>query len=169
VKELTPSAPITLLGIDPGYDRVGWCIGTARGIDIQIVEYGCIQTTAKDDLVSRYQQIDQELAEIIQKYQPQEAAIESLFFSKNQKTAMHVSEARGVILSVIFRHNVGFAEYTPLQIKQAVTGFGKAEKSAVERMLRMQYKLGQQKILDDAMDAIGVMVTHAVSRKLKAL
>jgi crossover junction endodeoxyribonuclease RuvC len=154
-----------ILGIDPGYDRVGWAVGEVNGAhDIRVVEYGAVQTNQKQTLIQRYQQIDTELTALVHRYQIAEAGIESLFFTNNQKTALHVSEARGVILSVLFRHNIQCAEFTPLQIKQAVTGFGRAEKSAVDRMLRMQYKLGQAKILDDTMDAIAVMVTHGVSR-----
>jgi crossover junction endodeoxyribonuclease RuvC len=158
-----------ILGIDPGYDRVGWAVGKMSSAhDIQIVEYGAIQTNAKEKLLERYRQIDQELTVLLSRYQIAEAGIESLFFTNNQKTALHVSEARGVILSALFRHQVQCNEYTPLQIKQAVTGFGRAEKTAVDRMLRMQYKLGQAKIVDDTMDAIAILVTHGVSRAVNA-
>ncbi len=160
---------MTLLGIDPGYDRVGWAIGQVNGAKIAVLGFGCIETDKNQTLIQRYQQIDTQLQEILEQFQPVEAAIESLFFFKNQTTAMHVSEARGVIISCLFRHQVGFAEYTPLQIKQAVTGFGRADKKAVEKMVRLQLGLTQtnEKILDDTMDALAILITHASSRKLK--
>lgn len=165
------TTPITLMAIDPGYDRVGWAIGQVQGSQIQSVVFGLIQTNHLDSLMTRYQQIDEELSQLLTKYAPQEAAVESLFFATNRRTAMHVSEARGIIISCIFRHHVKFAEYTPLQIKQAVTGFGKADKVAVEKMVRLQ--LGKflttntEKIVDDTLDALGLLLTHASSRKLK--
>ncbi len=166
----TPVA-ITLLGIDPGYDRVGWAIGQVTGAQIVALDFGCIETDKTQTLIERYHQIDRELTQVIQKYQPSEAAVESLFFFKNQTTAMHVSEARGVIISCLFRYQVGFAEYTPLQIKQAVAGFGRADKQAVDKMVRLQLKLDERqpsgkKVLDDTMDALAIMITHAASRKL---
>jgi crossover junction endodeoxyribonuclease RuvC len=160
---------ITILGIDPGYDRVGWAIGQVNKGQLNLLQFGSILTKKSEELVERYRQIDEELQKILNEFHPQEAAVETLFFSKNQKTAMHVSEARGVIISSLLRGNVQFFEYNPLQMKQAITGYGKAEKSAVDKMLRLQFHLGSEKILDDVMDAIGMMVTHAASRKMKNL
>jgi crossover junction endodeoxyribonuclease RuvC len=161
---MKPQPPTIIMGIDPGYDRVGWAVGQLKAGNIELIEYGSILTDKKDLLVARYQQIDIQLSEVVERCQPQEAGVESLFFSNNQKTAMHVSEARGVILSCLFRQKVVISEYTPLQVKQAVTGNGKAEKSALDKMLRLQFHLGSEKILDDVMDAIGIMVTHATRR-----
>ena len=153
----------TILGIDPGYDRVGWCVGKKQNGNITIEKYGSVLTKKTDSLFERYHQIDTELQKVVDEFHPEECAVESLFFSKNQKTALHVSEARGVILSVLFRNHIAFFEYTPLQIKQAVTGYGKADKAAVEKMLRLQFQFKNGKILDDVVDAVGVMVTHAGS------
>jgi crossover junction endodeoxyribonuclease RuvC len=166
----TSTAPI-ILGIDPGYDRVGWCVGSVgQNFQLQVIKFGCIQTSPKQTLLERYQQIDTELTEVVRELHPTEAAVESLFFTKNQKTAMHVSEARGVIISCLFRHQVQFFEYTPLQIKQAVTGYGKADKAAVEKMVRLQLgsQISQQagKIIDDTLDAMGIALTHMANRKL---
>lgn len=152
----------TILAIDPGYDRIGWAVGTNQQTQISQLNFGCIQTNSDQTLYQRYQQIIQELSQIITKYQPTQLAIESLFFFKNQKTVMQVSEARGVIIGCCLRSNLEVYEYTPLQIKQAVTGYGRADKNQVDQMLRLQLKLGQQKIIDDAMDAIGVLLTHSV-------
>lgn len=156
---------MTLLGIDPGYDRLGWAVGTLTGAKLGQIQFGTIQTNPKATLFERYGVIDQELTKILKEFQPCEAALESLFFNKNVTTAIHVSEARGVVMSCLFRHKVNFFEYTPSQIKVAVTGNGRADKTAVERMLRLQLGLKNEKVLDDAMDAVGALLTHAVSRK----
>src|SRR5690349_4624387 len=125
-------SPTTLLGIDPGYDRVGWCVlNSSGGADFQVIQFGSIETNKKQSLTERYQYIDQELQKIVDEYHPTEAALESLFFFKNETTALHVSEARGVMISTFFRNGVAIFEYTPLQVKQSVTGYGRAEKSAV--------------------------------------
>lgn len=158
-----------ILGIDPGFDRIGWAIGQAQGSTINILDFNCIQTSKTESLVDRYQQIDTDLTAVLHKYQPTEAAIESLFFAKNQTSAMHVAEARGVIISCLFRQQIPYAEYTPLQIKQAVTGYGRADKPAVEKMVRLQLKLpvipGQSaKIIDDTLDALAIVLTHASRR-----
>lgn len=158
---------VTILGIDPGYGRVGWCVGEAVGIDLQLLGYGCIETDQKLLLVERYGVIQKKIQDLVAQYQPTEAALESLFFTKNQKTALHVSEARGVIIGVLLSTGIVCFDYTPLQMKQAVTGFGQADKAAVERMIRLQFHLDHAKILDDAMDAIGITLTHTVSRNLK--
>ncbi len=161
--------PITIIGIDPGYDRVGWCIGQIVKGQFQLITYNCIETTGMKDIIERFQKIDTELSQILQKYQPAEAAIETLFFSSNKTTAMRVSEARGVIMSALFRHQVQINEYNPMAMKVAVTGNGRAAKPDIERMLRLQFRLDNDKILDDALDAIGMAITHTVSRATKHL
>jgi crossover junction endodeoxyribonuclease RuvC len=156
----------TILGIDPGYDRLGWAIGTAQGRNWRDIHHGVIQTSSQESLVNRYQVLDNELTKIIKTHQPTVAAIESLFFFKNQKTALKVSEARGVIISACLRQKLTIEEFTPLQIKQAVTGYGRADKKAVEKMVRMQLKLEKQPIIDDVIDALAVMLTYKVQNKL---
>jgi crossover junction endodeoxyribonuclease RuvC len=167
--QLSQKSPVVILGIDPGYDRVGWCVAEVNGGQLKLLEYGSVETSKSAQLIARYQQIDTEITALLQKYHPQEAALESLFFFANKTTAMHVSEARGVIISALFRHQVECFEYTPLQVKQAVTGYGRADKSAVERMVRMQVGLSNAKVLDDTIDAVGVAITHAASRQLKKI
>jgi crossover junction endodeoxyribonuclease RuvC len=160
------ATPTTILGIDPGFDRVGWAILQTAGDKIIKIAYDCIQTSAKQSLFNRYQQIKQQLNQIIKQYQPQILSIESLFFYNNQKTAMQVSEARGIIISSCLDHNLKIFEYTPLQIKQTATGFGKADKKAVEKMIRMHFKLSpKEKIIDDAIDALAVILTHQIRSK----
>jgi crossover junction endodeoxyribonuclease RuvC len=155
-----------IIGIDPGYDRVGIAIGQKTGKTWQILHQGCIQTNSKDQLFERYRQISQELDALLSKYQVSEAGIESLFWFKNQTTALPVSEARGVILAELLRHQVQISEYTPLQIKQSLTGYGRADKKAVEKMVRAELTL-EEKIIDDTIDALAAMICHQASRKLQ--
>ena len=156
----------TILGIDPGYDRLGWAVGTPQGDNWQKVAYGCIETDSRNTLIERYQALSNELEAIIKTHQATVVAIESLFFFKNQKTALKVSEARGVIIKTCLDQGLEIAEFTPLQIKQAVTGYGRADKKSVEKMVRMQLSLGQRKIIDDAIDALGIMLTYKAQHKL---
>lgn len=152
---------VIILGIDPGYDRVGWAIGTATAPQLHICD--CIQTDKTADRFTRYNQITTDLSQIIQKYKPTEAAVETLFFSKNTKTAMHVSEARGIIIGTLLRADITVYEYGPTTIKQVVTGTGRADKKAVAKMTQLQ--LGTHNgLIDDAIDAAACYLTHAILR-----
>ena len=155
----------TILGIDPGYGRLGWAIGQKSGAGWSQVELGCIQTPKTQNLFERYLVLEEELQQGIEQYQPQEAAIETLFFSKNRKTAMEVSESRGVVLACLIRNKLKISQYAPNQIKQTVTGYGRADKKAVEKMIRMEFKLRNKKILDDAIDALAIVLTHTIQSK----
>lgn len=155
-----------IVGIDPGYDRIGVAIGQKIDSKWQVLAYTCIQTDKKAHLFKRYQQIAEELEALITKYQVTEAGIESLFWFKNKSTALDVSEARGVIIATLLRQQIKIAEYTPLQIKQSLTGYGRADKKAVEKMVRMELSLSG-KIMDDAIDALATMICHECSRKLQ--
>lgn len=155
-----------ILGIDPGFDRLGWAIGMkpeAKSQEPKILSYGCITTDKKASLFTRYEQIIHDLDELVAKYQPTVLAIEQLFFSKNTKTAMDVSETRGVIIGHLLANGVHVFEYHPNSIKLAVTGNGKADKVAVEKMVRLQLDLKQNKIIDDTIDALAVLITHSVT------
>jgi len=163
---MVDSVSKVILGIDPGFDRIGWAIGQVQHRTVSNIAFGCIQTSKTETIFKRYQQIDQELQRLITQYQPQQVAIESLFFFKNQKTVMQVSEARGVIISTCLRSGLEIFEFTPLQIKQAVTGYGRATKEQMDKMIRLQLKLNQEKIIDDAMDALGILLTQSVSMSL---
>lgn len=154
-----------IIGIDPGYDRVGIAIGQKNGQAWQLLDYRCIQTNKKATLFSRYAQIATELEELVTKYQVEEAGIESLFWFKNQSTALDVSEARGVIIATLLRHQISISEYTPLQVKQSLTGYGRADKKAVEKMVRMELSL-TGKIIDDTIDALAIMICHQCSRQM---
>lgn len=159
-----------ILGLDPGYDRLGWAISSSKGQPLPVIAYGCIQTDKSTDIMSRYQQIIRELSEVIAQYQPQTAAIESLFFSKNQTTAMRVAEVRGVIIAQLLAHQVAIHEYNPMQIKLVAAGHGRADKTAMAKMvkLQVQWPVGQlptAKTLDDALDAVAMCLTDSVLSK----
>jgi crossover junction endodeoxyribonuclease RuvC len=149
-----------ILGIDPGYDRVGWAVGSKQGQQWLSINYGLIQTDKTTPLTERYRTLAAQLTVIIKTHQPTVAVIESLFFFKNQKTALKVSEARGVIIKTCLGAGLKIAEFTPLQIKQAVTGYGRADKTSMEKMIRLQLKLTTSKIGDDVIDALAAMLTY---------
>ncbi len=164
-----PIKPITVIGIDPGYDRMGWSIGTLANT-YSLIDAGCIQTQSKNHIFDRYKQLTDELKKIVAQYHPTEAGIETLFFSKNTTTALRVSEVRGVIIAILLEAGCRVFEYNPVEIKQAVTGNGAANKTAVEKMVRMQTSLkDEKKLIDDAIDAIAVGITHAVKGRITKL
>ncbi|MEN8253708.1 MAG: crossover junction endodeoxyribonuclease RuvC [Patescibacteria group bacterium] len=152
--------PQIILGIDPGYDRVGYCLAQILNSKLEILDFGCIQTNKQNSLTQRYQETSKNLNKIIKKYKPNILAIETVLFSVNKKTAMRVAEAKGVITQICLTNNLEIFEYNPNQIKLAITGNGKADKKAVEKMLKLELKLPNKKTLDDAMDAIAIAQTH---------
>ncbi len=152
-----------IIGIDPGFDRVGWGVLSCHHRQFEVLAYGCIQTNHQSDIFARYQQIMTEIDKILAAHQPTAAAIESLFFAKNQKTALRVSEARGLIISHLLTAGCQVVEYTPQAVKIAVTGYGRADKQAVEKMIRSELKLDQLSLIDDTLDALAVAVTHGIS------
>ena len=152
-----------VLAIDPGFDRLGWAVGEVKNRKVTVIGYGCIQTDKKVELFKRYSQIIEDLGLIINSHHPQVLAIEELFFSKNTKTAMKVSEVRGVIIAQMLAANIVVFEYHPNTIKQAIAGDGHADKSAVDKMVRLQLKIGNEKIIDDTIDALAILLTHTVT------
>lgn len=152
----------TIFGLDPGYDRLGWAICSFQNNQPEAVKWGLIQTDKKKPLFDRYQVLLTELKKIITLYQPSIAAIESLFFFKNQKTALQVAEARGLILSILINHRLKIFEYTPLQIKETVTGYGRADKTSMAKMIKLHFQLKEKKINDDAVDALAIILTHQI-------
>lgn len=153
-----------IIGIDPGYDRIGLAIGHKVGSAWQLPDYRCLQTDKTHTLFERYQQIATELEQLITTHRVQEAAIESLFWFKNQSTALDVSEARGVIIATLLRQHIQISEYTPLQIKQAVTGYGRSDKQAVAKMVRLELGLTGT-IIDDTIDALAALICHQTARR----
>ncbi len=152
-----------ILGIDPGLAIVGYGVIDYDGKDAVLLGSGSIQTSKNDSEASRLLEIMDDLPLIIEKYQPDAASIEKLFFFKNQKTVMSVSHARGVILAVLAKHNVPVFEYTPMEVKQVLTGFGRATKPEVQKMVELA--LAPSKIplpkLDDTVDAIAIAICHS--------
>jgi len=155
-----PTTPRIALGVDPGTAIVGYAVVSARGDDLSMIACDVITTPARMPLAERFQQIYQGLVEIIGIYHPQEAAIEELFFAKNARTAMTVGQARGVAMLALANGGLPISEYTPKQIKQAVTGYGSAGKEQVGEMVRIMLKLSAIPRPDDAADAAAVAICH---------
>lgn len=153
-----------ILGIDPGLAIVGWgVIESARG-NIRPLAYGAITTPAHTDIEARLLMIEQDLTDLIEKYQPEEMAVEELFFNTNITTGIAVAEARGVILCTAHKLGVKISEYTPLQVKQAVVGYGKAEKRQVIAMVTSILKLPAPPKPDDTADAVAIAICHSQCR-----
>ena len=146
----------TILGIDPGYDRIGWAVINRVSTNSTYIASGLIQTQTNQEIFDRYRQIWHALNQVIGLYHPVICHLESLFFAKNQKTALRVSEARGLIIAKLLTHQIEVKEFTPLQAKLAVTGYGKADKSAVAKMVHLQLKLPNQTMKDDELDALAL-------------
>lgn len=148
------------LGIDPGTAIVGYAVVAARGDELNMIVCDVITTPARMPLAERLQQIYQQLVEIIRIYSPQEAAMEALFFAKNARTAMTVGQARGVAMLALANGGLSISEYTPKEVKQAVTGYGDARKEQVGEMVRILLKLPTVPRPDDAADAAAVAICH---------
>lgn len=158
-----------ILGIDPGLAIVGYGIIDVEGNRLKAVDYGAIITESDLPFPRRLEKIYMELDEIINKYQPDQAAFEELFFNKNITTAMDVSHARGVQILACLNHNLELYEYTPLQIKQGVVGYGRAEKHQVQEMVKMLLNLSSIPKPDDVADGLAVAITHGHSRRHREL
>ena len=154
-----------ILGIDPGFAITGFSIIDYIGNKFKLEKSGAILTEAKVSFPLRLEKINNERSEIIERYNPDAMAIEELFFNNNAKTAINVAQARGVILVTARLHNLDIFEYTPLQVKQAVTGYGRADKIQVQRMVKMI--LNEEKLpkLDDITDSMAMAICHAHSCK----
>ena len=149
-----------IIGIDPGMAIVGYSIIETNGDKIELVTSGSIQTDKDLPESKRLKEIYNDLSFLINKYKPEEASIEKLYFFKNQKTVMPVSQARGVILLALENNGIIIHEYTPIQIKQTLTGYGRASKDEVAKYVEVS--LAGQKIpkLDDTVDSIAIAVCH---------
>lgn len=152
-----------ILGIDPGFAIVGWSvIESVRG-SIQPIAFGAITTPAHTDIEARLLTIQNDIETVINKYKPDEMAIEELFFNTNTTTAIQVAEARGVIICTAHKLGVKISEYTPLQVKSAVVGYGLAEKKQVISMVTTILKLKKPPKPDDVADACAIAICHANS------
>ncbi len=160
---------MVILGIDPGIGRMGWGVIKIQDSRFKIQDCGCIETSAKLKNEERLLQIHQEITKIIKKYKPDALAIEELFFGANSKTALVVGQARGVVLLCAGQHSLPVLVYTPLQVKMALTGYGRAEKNQIGKMVKILLKLDSVPKLDDTADALAVAITHALSYKSNSL
>lgn len=149
-----------VLAIDPGFDRIGFAVLEKVSGKETLLFSECFQTDKKNNFCERLLSLGKELERLVQKYSPDAIAIEELFFKNNQKTVMQVSEARGALLYVASSVGIPVYEYTPLQIKVAITGYGKSDKEQVSFMVRKLIHLSDTKRLDDELDAIACGLTH---------
>ena len=149
-----------VLGIDPGYAILGWGVLDVEGNHFKVIAYDSILTDKDTPMPRRLQELHMGLKEIIEKYKPEEAAIEELYFNNNAKTAIMVGEARGVAVLACADGGLRIAEYTPLQIKQALVGYGRADKKQVQQMVKLLLHMDTIPRPDDAADAIACAITH---------
>jgi crossover junction endodeoxyribonuclease RuvC len=158
-----------VLGIDPGTAITGYgLVEEVRG-DLKLLAFGVIRTPANQPLPRRLQLIYRAVSDLAQEWEPEAAAVEELFFSRNVRTAMSVGQARGVALLALADAGLDVAEYTPLVIKQAVTGYGNADKAQMQEMVRLLLELAEVPRPDDAADALAVAICHLHSARLVAL
>lgn len=150
-----------ILGIDPGFATVGWAVIDSDRGNLYPVAFGAITTPAHTNFESRLSMIKKDLETVIDKYSPTEMAIEELFFNTNITTGIAVAEARGVILCTAYEKGLKISEYTPLQVKQAVVGYGKAEKRQVIAMVTSILKLKSPPKPDDTADAVAIAICHS--------
>lgn len=155
-----------ILGIDPGFAITGYGIINFEGNRFKVIDYGCITTEANIPLSDRLKSIYEGLNSIIFRYKPDVCAIEELFFNKNVKTALAVGHGRGVAVLCAAQANIEVYEYTPLQVKQALVGYGRADKKQVQQMIKVILSLTEIPKPDDTADALAVAVCHAHSYKI---
>ncbi|USG64108.1 crossover junction endodeoxyribonuclease RuvC [Brevibacillus ruminantium] len=158
-----------IIGIDPGIAIVGFGVIDKQGSQLKPVQYGSIQTEAGLPVPLRLKQIFEAMQTLLDTYKPDEMAVEKLFFNKNVTTAFTVGQARGVILLAAELAGIPVYEYTPMQVKQAVTGYGGAEKKQIQEMTKMLLKLKEVPKPDDVADALGIAITHAQTRTFISL
>ena len=154
---------VIILGIDPGLAIVGWGIVEYKNTRFRTVAYGSVQTPAGMKTEERLKRIYEGVCELIEKYHPDAMAIEELFFNTNVTTGIRVAEARGVVLLAAQQAGLEIQEYTPLQVKQAVVGYGRAEKKQVITMVTMLLGLAKPPKPDDTADALAIAICHAHS------
>ena len=159
-----------IVGFDPGIATLGYgVIKTESRGKPQMIDYGIVSTPKEENLAVRLAMLEKGIKQIIEKFKPDEIAVEELFFAKNVKTGISVAHARGVILLTAIKECGKIYEYTPLQIKQALTGYGRAEKNQIQQMVKTMLGLKGIPRPDDAADALAVALCHAQTNKLGGL
>ncbi len=152
-----------ILGIDPGMAIVGYSLLEKEGEMLTLLNSGSIQTPKENKESARLLEIYNDMTALVQKFKPDVAAIEKLFFFKNQTTVMPVAHARGVILTVLEQFNIPIYEYTPMEVKQVLTGYGRADKKEVEQMVKISLGVDTLPKLDDTVDSIAIAICHTRS------
>jgi crossover junction endodeoxyribonuclease RuvC len=158
------------IGIDPGTAITGFgVIREEQDGSLTVIDYGVIETSSKDSMPQRLVQLYQDLKQIIEQHNPQSGAVEKLFFARNVRTALSVGQARGVALLTLAEAGVELSEYSPNEIKQAVAGYGGADKNQVQYMVRALLELEEIPKPDDAADALAVAICHLHSARIRSL
>lgn len=152
-----------ILGIDPGYAILGWGVIEKTGNHFKAIDYGAVTTDKDTEMPRRLEILYDGLRDIIEEYRPEEASIEKLFFNTNTTTAINVGQARGVAILACMKGGLQVAEYTPLQIKQALVGYGRADKGQVQFMVKAMLNLPQIPKPDDTADALAAAICHGHS------
>jgi crossover junction endodeoxyribonuclease RuvC len=147
-----------ILGLDPGIADTGFGVISYDGSKMKCLEFGSIKTSPKLELVERLIELDKSLQEIIKKYKPNLVSIEKIFFNNNAKTALIVGQARGVILINVAKNKIPIVEFTPLQLKQGISNYGRADKRQVKNMIKILLNLKELPKSDDAADALGLAI-----------
>lgn len=158
-----------VLGLDPGLATMGYGLIGGDGQVLRPVAYGVLRTPAKLTTSDRLMMLHQELTALLNQYRPDVAAVEELFFSTNARTAILVGEARGAMLLTLAEAGIAVVEYTPLQVKQAITGYGGADKAQMQEMVRLLLGLSEKPRPDDAADALAISICHHHSARLNTL
>lgn len=158
-----------ILGIDPGTATTGYGLIEEKAGNISLIDFGVILTKPDKTLEQRLEILYDQLGDIIDEYNPDEIAVEELFFTNNAKTAMAVGQARGVILLATQKAGIPMSEYTPNQVKNGICGYGAADKKQVQKMVQMLLKLAEVPKPDDAADALAIAICHSSSRKFNQL
>lgn len=149
-----------ILGIDPGMAIVGYCILNFDGKELKLEHSGSIQTSKDEKEATRLNEIYSDVKTIISKYKPDVCAIEKLFFFRNLTTVMPVAHARGVILLALAQDNIPVFEYTPIEVKQILTGYGRASKKDVEQMVKLSLNVDKLPKLDDTVDSVAIAISY---------
>ena len=161
---------MNIIGIDPGLAKLGWGVIDAYDKNkIKLIDYGCISTSGSDSIGERLEKIYGGIQAVVRRFRPREAAVEKLFFAKNSRTAMEVAQARGVLLLALSRRKISISEYTPLQIKQALVGYGKADKKQVQYMVKQFLELRKIPEPDHSADALAAALCHSNSRIIESI
>ncbi len=150
-----------ILGIDPGFGRLGYALIEADKKNCRVIDCSCVETSPKLKYEKRLLIIAEKIKKIIAEEKPEVVAFEKIFFAKNQKTALQIAEVRGILIYLAAAAEIPYCEYTPLEIKMALTGYGKATKEQVQKMLKILLKLESLPKLDDATDALATALTCA--------